>query len=62
MTTDTDLAGTRGDPEKPYRYTPTLAQEIELGWQARWDRERTFDVPNPVGDLAAGVDAPAVRP
>ena len=47
--------------ETPYRYTAALAQEIEVGWQERWDAEGTFEAPNPAGPLAdaRGVAAPA---
>ena len=29
----------------PHRYTPALAQQIELAWQDRWEREGTFHTP-----------------
>jgi leucyl-tRNA synthetase len=35
-----------------YRYTSSLAGDIERRWQDRWDAEGTFEAPNPVGDLA----------
>ena len=35
-----------------YRYTAELANQIEASWQERWDREGTFNAPNPVGALA----------
>jgi leucyl-tRNA synthetase len=31
----------------PFRYDARLANEIELHWQDRWDREGTFQSPNP---------------
>jgi leucyl-tRNA synthetase len=31
----------------PFRYDARLANEIELRWQDRWDREGTFHSPNP---------------
>jgi leucyl-tRNA synthetase len=46
----------------PHRYTPALAQEIELAWQDRWEREGTFHTPNPVGRLSAGFERVADRP
>src|SRR4051812_45726305 len=46
----------------PHRYTPALAQQIELAWQDRWEAEGTFHTPNPVGRLAAGFDRVADRP
>ncbi|MGA9674869.1 MAG: leucine--tRNA ligase [Mycobacterium sp.] len=36
----------------PYRYTAELASRIESSWQQNWTRLGTFNVPNPVGDLA----------
>jgi leucyl-tRNA synthetase len=36
----------------PYRYTAELASRIESSWQQNWARLGTFNVPNPVGDLA----------
>ncbi|HEX8805168.1 MAG TPA: hypothetical protein VF743_13270, partial [Acidimicrobiales bacterium] len=43
----------------PHRYTAELAGRIEVAWQDRWEREGTFDAPNPVGDLSVGFDAVA---
>lgn len=37
----------------PHRYTAQLAGRIEATWQDTWARLGTFDVPNPVGSLAA---------
>ena len=40
-------------PDTPtYRYDATLAGEIEKRWQDRWEREGTFEAPNPSGPLA----------
>jgi leucyl-tRNA synthetase len=36
----------------PFRYTATLAADIEARWQDRWEREHTFEAPNPAGPLA----------
>ena len=36
----------------PYRYTAALAADIEARWQDRWEREHTFEAPNPAGPLA----------
>ncbi|PRY47495.1 leucyl-tRNA synthetase [Geodermatophilus tzadiensis] len=55
----TDPAG-EGVP--PHRYTPALAQRIELEWQDRWEREGTFHTPNPTGRLSAGFERVADRP
>src|ERR1017187_1507791 len=49
------------DAPPPYRYGPSLADTIEKSWQDRWEREHTFDAPNPVGDLADGFDRMAIR-
>ena len=50
------------DGVPPHRYTPALAQQIELAWQDRWDAEGTFATPNPVGRLSAGFERVADRP
>jgi leucyl-tRNA synthetase len=36
----------------PFRYTATLAGEIEARWQDHWEEHGTFRAPNPVGALA----------
>ncbi|TFV65246.1 UNVERIFIED_ORG: leucine--tRNA ligase [Bacillus sp. AZ43] len=46
----------------PHRYTPALAQQIELAWQDRWAAEGTFHTPNPTGRLSAGFEKVADRP
>ncbi|MDT4911709.1 MAG: leucyl-tRNA synthetase [Pseudonocardiales bacterium] len=46
----------------PFRYTATMAQTIETGWQRRWAVEGTYNAPNPVGPLAEGFDRVAIRP
>jgi len=46
----------------PHRYTAELAGQIETAWQDRWEREGTFQAPNPVGDLRAGFDKVADAP
>jgi leucyl-tRNA synthetase len=40
--------------QPPFRYDARLANELELAWQRRWEADGTFQVPNPVGSLAAG--------
>ena len=30
-----------------HRYDATLANQIEVAWQARWEADGTFTVPNP---------------
>lgn len=42
----------------PYRYTAVLAGGIEGAWQENWARLGTFNVANPVGDLAPADGAP----
>jgi leucyl-tRNA synthetase len=51
-----------GDGVPPHRYTPALAQQIELAWQDRWEAEGTFHTPNPTGRLSEGFDRVADRP
>jgi len=48
----------------PFRYDARLANEIELRWQDRWEREGTFHAANPDGSggLSAGFDRAAGRP
>ncbi|GAA3171769.1 leucine--tRNA ligase [Blastococcus jejuensis] len=46
----------------PHRYTPALAQKIELAWQDRWESAGTFHTPNPVGRLSEGFEKVADRP
>jgi leucyl-tRNA synthetase len=46
----------------PYRYTATLAGQIELEWQQRWAEEGTFHTPNPVGELSDGFERVKDRP
>ncbi|TFV92083.1 leucine--tRNA ligase [Blastococcus sp. CT_GayMR20] len=46
----------------PHRYTPALAQKIELAWQDRWEAEGTFHTPNPTGRLSDGFERVADRP
>jgi leucyl-tRNA synthetase len=50
------------DGVPPHRYTPALAQQIELAWQDRWEAEGTFHTPNPVGRLSEGFERVADRP
>ena len=46
----------------PFRYDARLANEIELRWQDRWEREGTFHAANPVGALSDGFADQAGRP
>ncbi|HEY8525740.1 MAG TPA: leucine--tRNA ligase [Acidimicrobiales bacterium] len=50
------------DDTPPFRYTAQLAGQIETKWQDRWEREGTFEAPNPVGELSAGFDKLAGHP
>ena len=54
--------GTESSDVPPHRYTPALAQRIELSWQDRWDADGTFATPNPTGELSAGFERVADRP
>jgi leucyl-tRNA synthetase len=40
-----------GDDTPTLRYNSTLARDIEQRWQDHWEREGTFDAPNPAGPL-----------
>ena len=44
--TSSDRAGD-SDPATPYRYSASLAADIESRWQDRWETEHTFEAPNP---------------
>src|SRR5687767_15834974 len=50
------------DGVPPHRYTPALAQQIELAWQDRWEVEGTFHTPNPTGRLGEGFERVEDRP
>src|SRR5215217_960207 len=50
-----------GDGVPPHRYTPALAQSIELAWQDRWEAEGIFHTPNPTGRLGEGFEKVADR-
>ncbi|KWX01967.1 Leucine--tRNA ligase [Carbonactinospora thermoautotrophica] len=50
--TETTQNSSAGTSTAPYRYTAKLAGEIEAKWQDRWEREGTFQAPNPAGPLA----------
>ena len=41
-----------GQATYEYRYDANLAEEIELKWQARWEKDGTYHAPNPSGPLA----------
>ena len=44
------------------RYDASLAGALEAKWQAWWDEDRTWEVPNPSGPLSDGWDEVAGRP
>jgi leucyl-tRNA synthetase len=48
MTEQTENAG----DTPPFRYTATLAAEIETRWQDFWEEHGTFEAPNPTGPFA----------
>ncbi|WP_193045317.1 leucine--tRNA ligase [Mycolicibacterium baixiangningiae] len=49
-TAQPDRAADADTPQ--HRYTAELAGEIEHAWQQTWAADGTFNVPNPVGELA----------
>ncbi|MGP7961271.1 leucine--tRNA ligase [Sanguibacter sp. A247] len=51
-TTPDVTARTAAEPS--FRYTPALAQEIELRWQERWEERGTFFAADPAGGLPDG--------
>ena len=50
--TSGDTAGTTA-----YRYTASVAGEIEQRWQQTWSDEHAYEAPNPVGPLAGDLSA-----
>jgi leucyl-tRNA synthetase len=62
QTDRTPATASSGDGVPAHRYTPALAQQIELAWQDRWEAEGTFHTPNPTGRLGAGFEKVADRP
>ncbi len=49
-------------PTPSFRYSASIANEIEERWQARWENEGTFHAPNPVGELSPGFERLKNRP
>src|SRR3982750_4550080 len=43
---------TAGAAPAEHRYSPALANLIEARWQERWRAARTFEAPNPTGELS----------
>jgi leucyl-tRNA synthetase len=54
-------AAPRDEAAPPYRYSATLAADIEARWQDRWEAEGTFNAPNPSGPLAPADGAPVPK-
>jgi leucyl-tRNA synthetase len=52
MAPSDDHADGGADDVPPFRYRAALAEEIEARWQDRWERDGTFEAPNPAGPLA----------
>ncbi|MFJ2808832.1 leucine--tRNA ligase [Kitasatospora sp. NPDC087271] len=52
MSETTPASGTAGTATEPFRYSAALAAEIESRWQDLWEKEGTFNAPNPAGALA----------
>jgi leucyl-tRNA synthetase len=61
MSTREDAPAATAEDVPPHRYTAAVADAIETSWQDRWEREGTFNAPNPVGPLAEGFDRLAIR-
>ncbi len=63
MTSETHPASTPGAAEDipPFRYSAKLAGQLEPAWQDRWEREGTFNTPNPAGPLREGFEKVADR-
>jgi len=47
------------DPTNAHRYTADFAGQIEQHWQEQWQLRKSFEAPNPVGDLAVGDSGPS---
>jgi len=43
-----------GADDAKFRYSAALAEQIEMKWQQIWADQRTFETPNPDGDLWTG--------
>ncbi|MEE1787955.1 leucine--tRNA ligase [Streptomyces sp. SP17BM10] len=52
MSETTPASGAAEPATEPFRYSAALAAEIESRWQDIWEKEGTFNAPNPAGDLA----------
>ncbi|RKE19061.1 leucine--tRNA ligase [Streptomyces sp. TLI_171] len=61
MSETTPASGAAEAATEPFRYGAALAAEIESRWQELWEKEGTFNAPNPTGPLADG-SAVAAKP
>ncbi|MFD8480767.1 leucine--tRNA ligase [Kitasatospora sp. NPDC059673] len=61
MSETTPASGAAEAATEPFRYGAALAAEIESRWQDLWEKEGTFNAPNPTGPLADG-SAVAAKP
>ncbi|WP_035806147.1 leucine--tRNA ligase [Kitasatospora mediocidica] len=52
MSETTPASGAAEAATEPFRYSSTLAADIESRWQDVWEKEGTFNAPNPVGPLS----------
>ncbi|MEV4557304.1 leucine--tRNA ligase [Kitasatospora sp. NPDC049285] len=59
MSETTPASGAAEAATEPFRYGAALAAEIESRWQDLWEKEGTFNAPNPVGPLADGTSVAA---
>ena len=50
--------GATDEAVPPFRYTASLAADIEARWQDRWEADGTFNAPNPTGPLAPADGSP----
>ncbi|MBA2607521.1 MAG: leucine--tRNA ligase, partial [Actinobacteria bacterium] len=48
--------------ERPFRYDARAAEQFEQKWQAYWNENGTWEVPNPAGPLADGWSEVAHKP
>jgi leucyl-tRNA synthetase len=51
MSDTTTPSNSRTSSVPPFRYSATLAAELEARWQDAWEQNGTFEAPNPAGPL-----------
>jgi leucyl-tRNA synthetase len=51
MSDTTTPSNSRTSSVPPFRYSASLAAELEARWQDAWDQNGTFEAPNPAGPL-----------